>query len=181
MKQSCMMKLRPVGIAVTVAIMLISTSCNGNDDDSASDDGRATTTTTISDDATATSAPDADATVTTGGAPSTTSGATPTTQSGAGAGGDDADPEADGVIEVTITGGSVEGGVQRRTVKQGSQVTLRFTSDAADEVHVHTYDLRQDLTAGQSADITFLAKIPGVIEVELENRKRKVLELEVRP
>lgn len=176
-----MTKLRPVVIAVTAVVLLFSTSCNRDDDDSASDGGATTTTTTVDGDATATSAPDAEATVTTGGAPSTTSGATPTTQSGAGAGGTDDDPEADGVIEVTITGGSVEGGVQRRTVKQGSQVTLRFTSDAADAIHVHTYDLRQDLTPGQSADITFLAKIPGVIEVELENRKRKVLELEVRP
>lgn len=175
------MKLRSVVIAVTAAVLFFSTSCSRDDDDSASERSATTTTTTVEGEATATSAPGDESTATTGGAPSTTSGAPPTTQSGAGAGGGDVDPEADGVIEVTITDGAVEGGVQRRAVKQGSPVTLRFTSDAADEVHVHSYDLRQGLTPGQSADITFLAKIPGVIEVELENRKRKVLELEVKP
>jgi len=174
-----MTKLRPALIVAMAMAMLLSASCNRDDDDDATAD-RATTTTSEAEDTPATSDPN-DTTVTTGGSPSTTAASTATTQSGAGAGGTDDDPEADGVIEVTITGGVVEGGVQRRSVKQGSPVTLRFTSDAADEIHVHTYDLRQDLTPGQSADITFLAKIPGVFEVELENRRRKVLELEVRP
>ena len=174
-----MTKLRPALILAMAMVLLVSASCNRDDDGDATADG-STTTTSEGQDTTATSAAD-DTTVTTGGSPSTTAASTATTQSGAGAGGTDENSEADEVIEVTITNGVVEGGVQRRSVKQGSPVTLRFTSDAVDEVHVHTYDLRQDLTPGQSADITFLAKIPGVFEVELENRKRKVLELEVRP
>jgi len=175
-----MTKLRPALIVAMVMVLaMASASCNRDDDGDSTDGAQTTTTTTTAQDTTATSDPN-DTTVTTGGSPATTAASPATTQSGAGAGSTD-DPEADGVIEVTITGGVVEGGVQRRGVKQGSPVTLRFTSDAADEIHVHTYDLRQDLTPGQSADITFLAKIPGVFEVELENRKRKVLELEVRP
>lgn len=85
------------------------------------------------------------------------------------------------VIELSIVGGSVEGGVRRETVKADEQVTIRVTSDVADELHVHAYDLKVDLTPGQTADLTFLAKIPGVFEVELEKRGKKVLELEVRP
>ena len=45
---------------------------------------------------------------------------------------------------------------------------------APDELHLHAYDLTVDLVPNQSADLTFLAKITGVFEVELE--KRKVIE-----
>jgi hypothetical protein len=146
-------------------------ACGGDDD--SDDSAKATTTTSAAggdDGTTTTTAATGDATTTTGGGAATS--APPA------AGGDD---PGDGVIEVTISGGNVVGGVRRETVKQGSQVTLRVTSDVADEVHLHTYDLKVDLVPGQSADLTFLAKVAGVFEVELEKRGKKVLELEVRP
>ncbi|HUP85008.1 MAG TPA: hypothetical protein VM143_04990 [Acidimicrobiales bacterium] len=113
-----------------------------------------------------------------GGATTTTAEAGGPTTTGRPAGGEATPP---GVIELSIVGGNVEGGVRRETVKQGSQVTLRVTSDVADELHLHSYELKVDLVPGQSADLTFLAKIPGVFEVELENHDKKVLELEVKP
>lgn len=91
-----------------------------------------------------------------------------------------ADPEA-GVIVIEIAGGSVVGGLRREKVKQGDEVTLRITSDVADELHVHTYDRTADLVPGETAELTFDATIPGIHEVELEKRHQKVLELEVAP
>ncbi len=123
--------------------------------------------------ATSTSTPPSSTTTASGSAGSTTTalgGSTTTTVSST---------EPAGVIDLVITGGNVEGGVRRVKVKQGDQVTIRATSDVADELHLHTYDLKVDLVPGQSADLTFLAKIPGVFEVELEGRGKKVLELEV--
>jgi uncharacterized cupredoxin-like copper-binding protein len=105
------------------------------------------------------------------GSITTTSAAGPTTTTAA----------ENRVIQINIVGGSAEGGVRRETVKQNEQVTVRVTSDVADELHIHTYDLKTNLVPGQSADITFVAKIAGVFEVELEKRAKKVLELEVRP
>ena len=160
---------RALALLLVLGLTLAGGACS--DDDDAGDSGDATTTTTAADDATTTTAAPTDETTTTAAGGTATS-APPV------AGGDD---PGDGVIELTITGGNVVGGVRRETVKQGSQVTLRVTSDVADELHVHTYDLKVELVPGRSADLTFLAKVPGVFEVELEGRGKKVLELEVRP
>lgn len=147
-------------------------ACSDDDDDGGSngDGASATTTTTASGD-------DETTTTTSGGSTTTTSSSSSDATAPPASG----DEPGDGVIELTIVGGNVVGGVRRETVKQGAQVTLRVTSDVADELHVHTYDKKTDLVPGQSADLTFLANVPGVFEVELEERHKKVLELEVRP
>ncbi len=57
---------------------------------------------------------------------------------------------------------------------------LVVTSDVADEVHLHGYDKSVDVTAGGTATLTVLAKIPGVFEVELESRKLVLTQLQVQ-
>jgi hypothetical protein len=57
---------------------------------------------------------------------------------------------------------------------------LRVTSDVADEVHVHGYDLKVDLEAGVPGELTFTPDAAGVFEVELEKKGLKLIELEVR-
>jgi hypothetical protein len=114
------------------------------------------------------------ATGTTGStAPTTTTGpattAEPTTT---------ADPTP--VIEVRVVGGKPQGGVRREQVQSGETVVLRVVADVADEVHLHGYDKTADVAPGKPAQIRFTADIPGVWEVELEQRKQKLVELEVR-
>ena len=81
-------------------------------------------------------------------------------------------------IEVSVTDGEVTGG-GRHEVSVGEPVTLRVTSDVADHVHVHGYDLIVDVQAGETAQLAFDATIPGVFEVELEDARIPLLELEV--
>lgn len=88
--------------------------------------------------------------------------------------------EAVKVIEVTYAGGQVAGGAQRTTVGLGETVRIRVTSDVADEIHVHTYDVRADVTPGQPAQLELVASIPGRHEVELEKKRKQLLVLEVR-
>lgn len=88
--------------------------------------------------------------------------------------------EAVPVIEVTFAGGQVSGGVRRREVPLGERVRLRVTSDVADEVHVHTYDVTGAVGPGQPAEIELTATIPGQHEVELEGKGRPLLVLVVR-
>jgi hypothetical protein len=88
--------------------------------------------------------------------------------------------EAVRVVEVSYAGGQVAGGAQRISVRLGEKVRLRVTSDVADEVHVHTYDLRAAVAPGQPAEIDVVASIPGRHEVELEKKRRQLLVLEVR-
>jgi heme/copper-type cytochrome/quinol oxidase subunit 2 len=82
-------------------------------------------------------------------------------------------------IEVTVSGGQVTGDTGRVPVPAGEHVTLVVTSDAADELHVHGYDLGADLTPGTPATVEFDATIPGVFEVELHDAGTLLLSLQV--
>lgn len=84
------------------------------------------------------------------------------------------------VIEVRLVGGDVEGGPRLETVSVGDTVTIRAVSDVAEELHVHTYDLKVDLEAGTPGEVTFDASIPGRHEVEFERSGQVALTLEVR-
>ena len=90
-----------------------------------------------------------------------------------------AEPKAT-VITIRIKDGKPVGGITRVTVKKPQRVELVVHSDVADEVHVHGYDLHQDVEAGGTARIGFPATIQGVFEAELENRKLQILELTVK-
>jgi hypothetical protein len=83
-------------------------------------------------------------------------------------------------IEVTVAGGAVTGDTGRVPVTASTSVTLAITSDVADEVHVHGYELTADLAPGQPASITFEATIPGVFEVELHEAGTVLLSLQVQ-
>ena len=90
-----------------------------------------------------------------------------------------AEPKAT-VITIRIKDGKPVGGITRVTVEKPQRVELVVHSDIADEVHVHGYDLHQDVEAGGTARIGFAATIQGVFEAELENRKLQILELTVK-
>jgi hypothetical protein len=82
-------------------------------------------------------------------------------------------------IEVQVSGGQVSGDTGRVPVAVGEHVTLVITSDAADEAHLHGYDLESELLPGQPAELTFDATIPGVFEVELHEAGTLLLSLQV--
>ena len=86
---------------------------------------------------------------------------------------------ADQRIEVQVSGGRVHGDTGRVPVAAGSHVTLVVNSDVADEVHVHGYDVEQELSPGQPAEIVLDATIPGVFEVELHEAGTTLLSLQV--
>lgn len=67
------------------------------------------------------------------------------------------------------------------SVIQGERVTLRVRSDAADELHVHGYDLAAPLPAGETVALSFVAGVAGRFEVELHAARRGIGALEVQP
>lgn len=73
------------------------------------------------------------------------------------------------LVQLTYGDGQVTGVAGRVTVALGSTVTLQVTSDAAEEVHLHGYNLSTPVAAGSPAVPTFTADIPGVFEVELRS------------
>lgn len=87
--------------------------------------------------------------------------------------------DASQTVAVEIVGGEPVGGVQRVEVDLGSVVALRVTSDTAEEVHVHGYDILRAVSEGHPAHFAFTAAIPGVFEVEFEGSGRLLLQLEI--
>jgi len=82
-------------------------------------------------------------------------------------------------IEVTVAGGQVSGDTGRVPVAVGEQVTLVVTSDVADEIHLHGYDLTTALEPGTPVELPFDATVPGVFELELHEAGTVLLTLQV--
>ena len=76
-----------------------------------------------------------------------------------------------------ISGGQVTGDTGRVPVSAGTSVTLAVTSDVADEIHVHGYDLTTAISPSRPAQLSFAATVPGVFEVELHEAGTVLLTL----
>jgi hypothetical protein len=84
------------------------------------------------------------------------------------------------LIEAKVTGDRVDTASRRVRVSRGEKVRIQVEADHAEEVHVHGYDLKKDVAPGKPAVIEFTADAPGVFEVELEQAKLPLFELQVQ-
>jgi hypothetical protein len=97
-------------------------------------------------------------------------------------GNDSSDPSTTkGVTTIVIKNGKPVGGIAQLTYNKGEEVRFKVDSDVSDEVHMHGYDIMEDVKAGGSVSFDFPATIEGVFEAELEGRKEQILELTVNP
>ncbi|NHC13019.1 cupredoxin domain-containing protein [Motilibacter deserti] len=69
-------------------------------------------------------------------------------------------------VKVTVAGGKVTPPPSHVDVTKGTVVRIIVTSDVADEMHVHGYDLEGELPAGQPGSVEFTANRTGSFEVE---------------
>jgi hypothetical protein len=84
-------------------------------------------------------------------------------------------------VVVEVRDGKVRPPTRRVKVAQGAEVRLLVTSDIADEIHVHGFEVaQQKLLAGQQATIEFTADQTGIFEVETHESHLQLLQLEVR-
>ena len=90
-------------------------------------------------------------------------------------------PPGPTVVRIRIVNAAPKGGIVRKKVAQGDRVVIVVTSDVADEVHLHGYDVSRPVTAGGTVRLPFRATIPGRFEVELEERGVPIGELTVQP
>ena len=108
--------------------------------------------------------------------------ATETTGSGGSGSGDKPDPKPDEQVPtIVVEGGQPVGGLTDLTFDNGDDVRFVVASDTADEVHVHGYDISEEVAAGDKATFDFPADIDGVFEIELENSAVPIAELTVNP
>ena len=85
------------------------------------------------------------------------------------------------VPTIVIRDGEPAGGIAELEYNAGDEIRFRVSSDAADEVHVHGYDVSKDIPAGGTATLAFPAEIEGIFEVELEELGVQIAELRVNP
>lgn len=90
---------------------------------------------------------------------------------------------AEGVqVDITIADGAVSPQGERVEVGVGEPVTISVTSDAVDEIHVHSDpDVTIDVEAGGSAEETFTIDTPGQVAVESHELGVTIVQLVVRP
>lgn len=82
---------------------------------------------------------------------------------------------------VRTRGGAPVGDVKTLKFKRGERIRFRVTSDVAEEVHVHGYDISRQVPAGGSVTLSFDGDIDGEFEVELHGSHRQIATIEVRP
>ena len=73
------------------------------------------------------------------------------------------------------------GSVKKLTYRRGDTVAFRVRHGSAEEVHVHGYDISQDLPAGRTVTVRFPAELEGIFEIELEFSHTRIGTLQVEP
>ena len=75
-------------------------------------------------------------------------------------------PPEPAVHKVRLRDFAPAGGVQEIEATRGETVRIVVTSDAADEIHLHGYDVYRDVAPGRPARFRFKADIEGIFEIE---------------
>ena len=91
------------------------------------------------------------------------------------------EPTPPTTVRIRVVDGAPKGGIVREKIDQGDRVVIVVTSDVADEVHLHGYDVSRPVAAGGTVRLRFRATIPGRFELELEERGVPIAELTVQP
>ena len=90
-------------------------------------------------------------------------------------------PEAPEIPTIEIKGGEPVGGVAELEFDKGDTIEFFVESDVADHVHLHGYDVFQDVMPGQRIKFSVPATLDGIYEVELEDRVVPIAEITVNP
>ncbi len=92
------------------------------------------------------------------------------------------DPDQAVVVDIAVKDGDVTPQGDRVDVKVGQKVTLHITSDAEEEVHVHSEPEHEyELAPGDDVEKSFTIDTPGQIAVEAHHLEKTIVQLVVRP
>ncbi len=85
------------------------------------------------------------------------------------------------VLDITIARGEVTPTNATLGAKVGQPITLRVTSDATDELHVHSSpDHKFQVAAAPNQTFQFKVDVPGNVEVELHHLDRTIATIQVQ-
>lgn len=117
------------------------------------------------------------------GASSSSSGAATSSQSpGSSASANPSQPAAAPLLNIIIANGQVTPTNAVVQAKVGQPITVQVTSDAPDELHVHsTPDHEFEIAAAPNQTFQFTIDMPGSVDVELHKLDKTVATIQVRP
>jgi hypothetical protein len=82
---------------------------------------------------------------------------------------------------IVVRDGAPVGGPRKLEFDAGEEIRFAVRSDAADDLHVHGYEVEKELRPGKTTTISFPAELEGIFEVELHGSDELVAELQVNP
>lgn len=92
------------------------------------------------------------------------------------------EPAEPAVPQLEIKDGAPVGGVLEVEVTEGDELRIDVTTDAADELHLHSYDVYLDIVPGKTNELVVEnADIGGVIELESHSTGTLLAEISVVP
>jgi Cupredoxin-like domain len=89
------------------------------------------------------------------------------------------DAPQDRTFDVSVKGGKMS--PDEISVDEGDTVTLHVSTDNSMELHVHGYDMEQEVEPGQESTLRFKADLTGRFEIEDHESERALGVLQVRP
>ncbi|MDO4715960.1 MAG: hypothetical protein Q4B08_00150 [Propionibacteriaceae bacterium] len=81
---------------------------------------------------------------------------------------------------IELTNGGKAAAVKRIEVSGGATVNLTISSDVAETIHVHGYEVEFEVPAGGSVTKTFVADQLGSYEIETHQKAHIIAQLVVR-
>jgi hypothetical protein len=85
------------------------------------------------------------------------------------------------VPTIVVRDGEPVDGIAELEFSAGEEIRFRVTSDQAEEIHVHGYDISKDVPAGGTIEFAFPAELEGIYEAELEELGVQIAELRINP
>ena len=86
------------------------------------------------------------------------------------------------VIDITIAAGTVTPTNATLTATVGTPITMRVSSDAGDELHVHSVPEHTFAVQAQpDQSFQFTVDVPGRVEIEVHHLEKTVAIVQVRP
>jgi hypothetical protein len=112
----------------------------------------------------------------------TTGGATSAAGSGTGTAAQPAARRAEAAIpQVVVRDLEPVGGVKQLVFRKGDMIRFTVASDQPEEVHLHGYDVADDVAPDRAATFVLPASIEGIFEVELERSGVQIASIAVEP
>ncbi len=85
----------------------------------------------------------------------------------------------DRTFDLSVKGGEMS--PDEISVNKGDSVTLQVTSEQPIELHIHGYDVEQEVEPGRKAELRFDADLTGRFEIEDHESEKELGVLQVRP